>query len=113
VIAGNKTLLTVAIQNLIRNALKFSENKPVDVLFSFKSNQPVIKIVDKGIGIEPDEIQKIFQPFYRSPRARGYSGHGIGLALVEKIGKIHHIFIDLKSSLSEGTTATLTFSKQF
>ncbi len=93
-VSGNEILLKTALINLIDNACKYSTDHRVEVNLNSRENELIINFTDKGLGIPKDEIELIFQPFFRSKNAMSISGHGIGLSLVEKIllqhkGKIH------------------------
>jgi signal transduction histidine kinase len=103
VIHGNRRLLFIAISNILKNALKFSEGKVVTFEVSFNSPEVIMEIRDQGIGIAPDEIDKIFQPFYRAKNARGFSGFGVGLSLTNNILRLHNGKINVSSVIDHGT----------
>ena len=111
IVKGNRALLTIAFQNLIRNGLKFSDNKPVTIRLYCIDENLVVTFTDLGIGIERENITNIFQPFYRTSKAREYKGQGIGLALVDKIRAIHHAFIHVESTPGKGTVFTWIFER--
>ncbi len=82
---GNKELLISAIQNLIDNAIKFSNGKEV-VLETIRIEKQIkITITDNGPGVKDEELIYITSAFYRSESVRNIEGHGIGLALTKKI----------------------------
>ena len=83
-ILGNRRLLFVAISNILRNALKFSENNETRCEIYCTQAGICIKIKDRGIGIDQKELQHIFQPFYRAQNAFKHPGSGIGLSLGRK-----------------------------
>lgn len=86
------TLLVQAVDNLVENALKYSEpGTPVTVRASSAGDDAMLSVEDRGIGVPADAIQAIFEPFYRSPEARlsGAAGTGLGLALVKRIAEAH------------------------
>ena len=68
----------------------------------------VLTISDTGIGISPDDIEKIFEPFY-SKKKMGRSGTGLGMAVVWGTVKDHNGYIDVQSTEGKGTTFTLYF----
>lgn len=109
VITGNDQLLKIAFSNLIENGCKFSSINRVDVTLLPGSGEMIIKISDKGVGISEQDIDKIFEPFYRAFNARDRQGHGIGLSLTKKIVELHSGSIDVSSSLNAGTTFTIKF----
>jgi signal transduction histidine kinase len=67
-----------------------------------------IRIDDKGIGMTPEDLGNIFQPFFRAENARRYHGHGIGLALAEKIIRLHGGSIHIDSTLNIGTQVSVS-----
>lgn len=101
----NKDLLHIAVHNLINNALKFANGKPVEVII----DKPHIRIVDHGIGIPQADLPHVFEPFFRATNTRSIKGHGVGLALskaiIEKMGG--KIFVH--SMEGNGTTLDIKF----
>jgi signal transduction histidine kinase len=104
---GNENLLKVLFLNLIDNACKFSENNTALVSIDFFTQYIMVQIKDTGIGIPPDEINKIFEPFYRGHNALQIRGHGLGLSICKKIVQIHNGHITVTSAPQEGTTFTV------
>lgn len=82
---GNVDLLYIAVKNIVENGCKYSPDSTSRVDLSFKNNYTVIEVKSKGKPIAPDEMEKIFQPFYRSSTSEGKSGFGLGLALAKRI----------------------------
>jgi len=107
-IQGNENLLRLVFINLIDNACKFSDNKPVKVLVEFRERNVMIKVTDNGIGISPADLPHIFEPFYRAQNAESRKGHGIGLSLIYKIIKLHNGSIEVLSEVGKGTTVEVT-----
>jgi signal transduction histidine kinase len=110
---ANKPLLTVALNNIISNALKFSGNKPVQCTLYADENNITIKVIDSGIGIMPDEIKKIFGSFYRGSNVKGYQGSGVGLFVTSKIINLFNGKITAESSPGKGTTIAIQFQSKF
>lgn len=106
---GNRQLLFIGINNILKNAIKFSEGKIVhcEIFADHKGVNIVIK--DEGMGIPASDINKIFQPFFRSVSALSYSGYGIGLSLAQNIMKLHNGTIRVKSEPDKGTEFHLIF----
>ena len=102
-------LLKIALVNLAENACKFSERHDVDLHFVGGPQQIEILVVDRGNGIDQEELQMIFEPFYRSARDINRKGHGVGLALVHQVVKIHKGQIFVESQVGSGTIFRLTF----
>ncbi len=101
----NPTLLKTALENIINNALKYSGDKMVEI----RLRGTVLEIIDQGIGIPPDELSKIFQPFYRASNTREHSGNGIGLSLSIRILNIYGAEVTISSVLDEGTRVKIDF----
>ena len=101
---GNEALLFTAINNIVINACKYSENHQAKVSLQVLNNTIFIYVTDKGKGIESSELEKIFQPFYRTNEARSEGGFGLGLSLAKRIINIHKGTIEVTSGLGNGTT---------
>ncbi|MDX5438524.1 MAG: HAMP domain-containing histidine kinase, partial [Pontibacter sp.] len=86
---GNRSLLQIAITNVIENAVKFSDGNGVKVYLTAEAQRVKLVVEDKGMGIPAQDLPHIFQTFYRATTARGHKGTGIGLSLTEKIMKLH------------------------
>ncbi len=108
-VLGSAHLLRSALINLIDNGCKFSEEKKVKVIF--KSHNEFIDIIirDNGIGIPPQEIDMIRQPFYRGTNARTFPGHGLGLSLTSKIMLLHRVKMTITSEVNVFTEINLRF----
>jgi len=109
---GSEQLLSIAFINLIDNACKFSDSKSVEV--KLESNEEYMTIVfsDQGIGIPQEDIDNIFQPFYRGKNTHFIAGYGIGLALTQKIIHLHKGEIQVTSELGKGSIFTILIPNQ-
>lgn len=109
-VSGNSGLLELAFSNLIDNACKFSADEVIiEVLIS--DTKLKVVITDKGIGIPPQELEKLFKPFNRASNVKYYSGHGIGLSLVLKIVELHNAKIEMNIPENGGTSVEIIFDK--
>jgi signal transduction histidine kinase len=108
-ILGNRQLLFIAVSNILKNALKFSDKKDVYCEIYCGQNDVNLIIRDKGIGIDEKDLNKLFQPFFRSSNALGYPGYGIGLSLTQNVVRLHNGQIAIKSVLGKGTEFQITF----
>ncbi|MCB0713939.1 MAG: HAMP domain-containing histidine kinase [Ignavibacteriae bacterium] len=103
--------LTVALRNVVSNALKYSdvEDPPVKVKVFPDDDGVRIIVKDHGIGIPEEAIEKIFEPFYRTDesRTRTTGGYGLGLALTKAIIEAHGGTINAESREGDGTTVTV------
>jgi signal transduction histidine kinase len=98
------------LQNLINNAIKFTENGSVTVSTKYVSTAIEFKVKDTGIGIPQDMIPSIFQMFRQldSSSTRSYGGSGVGLYIVKKFVDLLDGKIEVESVLGEGSTFTVT-----
>jgi signal transduction histidine kinase len=103
--------LTRAIWNLLDNAVKYSSGKPrISVRARRVDAHVVVEVSDEGIGIEPEDQQRVFEKFVRGASARRVQtkGTGLGLAMVRKIIEDHGGTIQLRSTVGEGSTLTVS-----
>jgi signal transduction histidine kinase len=105
---GNDELLFTAIKNIVNNACKYSPDHEAQISLNIKSQSIIINIKDRGIGISGEDINKIFQPFYRVDESRHTEGFGLGLALAHRIIKLHKGTLEVVSEPNHGSTFTIT-----
>ncbi len=105
---GNEYLLKVAFTNLIENGCKFSEDQQSNVSITYDTQNTILHFSDNGVGMSPDDLKKIFTPFYRGENKKFAEGNGIGLSLTEKIIKLHRGTIFVHSLQGKGTTFIIT-----
>lgn len=103
-VAGNIYLLTTAFVNLIENNCKYSANKTSFIQISYWEEWSIIRFSDNGIGISDKDKDKLFTLFYRGENKDIAPGHGIGMALTQKIINLHKGEITVLSQQNEGTT---------
>ncbi|MBQ7067432.1 MAG: HAMP domain-containing histidine kinase [Lachnospiraceae bacterium] len=105
---GDISLISIVIQNLISNAVKFSHDKGiVEVETGIKEDQVFVSVRDYGIGIEEEELEHIFQRFYKCDKSRNIEGFGLGLPLSMKIAQKHGGTITVSSEVGKGSMFTL------
>lgn len=104
VVFGEASLLQTAFQNLMENGCKYSPDKRVSVRLSFERGQVRLTFSDQGYGISEKDLPHIFEPFYRSEMTMTIKGHGIGLALTQRIIELHRGRISVESMVGKGTT---------
>lgn len=105
-IPADEKALTQAVQNLIANALKYSNGeKWLKITARNGGKKLKIAVEDKGIGIEKREINKVFEPFYRSKSVvdEQIHGNGLGLSLVKQIVEAHGGKVDVQSEIGKGS----------
>ncbi len=104
IITGDKILLQLAINNLLDNAIKYSEKDDVVLVKIFKANRKVnLEVIDRGIGIKNSEKKRIFEKYFRGSGMQA-KGTGLGLYLTRKIVKQHHGIISFRHNQYGGTT---------
>jgi two-component system sensor histidine kinase MprB len=103
-VEGVAARLDRAVNNLIDNAIKFSQpGSPVEVAL----HDGVLTVRDHGPGIDPDDLPHIFDRFYRGSRARSLSGSGLGLAIVRQVAEAHAGSISAQLAAGGGTLMRL------
>lgn len=102
------------INNLLNNAIKFTETGGVKLLVDLQEETEKqvligLKIIDSGIGIPEEDLEKIFKPFYQSDgdTSRSYGGTGLGLTITKALVELMGGKISIKSSPGQGTEITL------
>jgi signal transduction histidine kinase len=109
-VPANKALLTIALNNIISNAYKFSNDRRVQCDLYADNDRISITISDSGIGIPAGELEKVFDSFYRGTNVKQYQGSGIGLYITGKIIQLYNGEISIKSDQKSGTAITIVFS---
>jgi len=105
------TALSRLVANLIDNAIAYGAS-PVEVTTRAEGGGVVLDIADRGPGIAPGEVERLKQPFTRASAARtdasGVAGAGLGLAIVERIARMHGGTFELLPRAGGGTVARVT-----
>jgi|SRR5690625_2906653 len=109
IVHGNEDQLKQVIYILIDNALKYSDKK-VELNISRHDNQALIKVNDFGAGIASEDLERVFDRFYRIDKARSREtgGTGLGLSIAKTIVNAHGGLLSVSSQLDIGTTFTIT-----
>jgi signal transduction histidine kinase len=103
--------ITRLLTNLLSNAIKYNKDHGKIFVEAFSSsNYLILKVADTGIGVKPEEKEKLFNEFYRAKndKTRGISGTGLGLSIVKKIVDSYYGKIEVDSIYGEGTTFTIS-----
>jgi signal transduction histidine kinase len=105
-IQGDALSLSEVFTNIISNAIKYSpDGSKVIVTTGRQGNAVLVSVKDSGIGISPEDLQHIFEGFYRGKSGQASaSGHGIGLAVSRQIVDAHSGSITVESETGKGTT---------
>ena len=103
-VQGNLYLLNIAFSNLIENNCKYSADKSSFIQISFWDKWTIVRLSDDGIGMSETDKQNLFTLFYRGDQENKVTGHGIGMALAQKIIHLHQGNITVHSEYGKGTT---------
>ncbi|MCD8318087.1 MAG: ATP-binding protein [Paraprevotella sp.] len=103
-VLGNQYLLNIAFSNLIENNCKYSSDKSSYIQISFWNEFSVIRLSDSGLGLSDTDKEHLFTLFYRGANDSKIEGHGIGMALAQKIIHLHQGHITVNSEYGHGTT---------
>jgi len=106
---GNR--LIQILHNVVGNAVKFTERGTVSVAASIREGMAEIRVTDTGIGIPPEQLERIFLPFEQSGiRPHHKSGTGLGLSITRKLVELHGGTIRAESAPSQGASFIITLS---
>lgn len=109
-VLGDPNRIMQIMMNLLTNAINYSiENTTVHISIYKNEKYGIFQIEDQGIGISKEEINRIFERFYRVDRARSRNsgGTGLGLAIVKHLVEAHHGLIKVESEVGKGTSFTV------
>lgn len=103
-IVSSQTLLELVINNLISNAIKFTDNGEINVSLKSNDDYVVLKVQDTGCGISKEVGEHIFDKFYQGDTSRASEGNGLGLSLVKRVIDLIGGEIAVESSINVGST---------
>ena len=105
---GDPDKIEQVVENLVSNAIKYTNEGKVWLRYNKSGNEVVVSVRDTGIGISDEHLDRLFDRFYRTDKARSRDkgGTGLGLSVVKSILNAHNSEIDIKSVPGEGTTFT-------
>lgn len=114
VLPVDRSLFRRSVGNLIHNAIKFSpEGSRVLIRLHGDDRETVVSVEDQGIGIAPDQVERIFDRLYRVDNARNpQSGLGLGLSIVQSIQRLHGGSVKVTSQMGVGSRFDLIFNQQ-
>lgn len=98
------------LANLLSNAVRYGAGKEVELQCECAERESVIRVLDRGTGIPPEEVENVFRPFYRleSSRSTATGGSGLGLAIAKQLAEVNGWKIELLPRSDGGTEARLT-----
>lgn len=111
-ITADHDLLNQVWMNLLGNCIKFTPaGGHIEICITYLVNEIFFSMTDSGIGIAPEQLNHVFERFYKTDRSRNrnISGNGLGLAIAKKIVTLHHGSIEMKSDVGQGTTVFVRF----
>jgi signal transduction histidine kinase len=106
-IKGNSQLLQLALSNVLLNASKYSDNQSVRIYLTHTKEAISVHVQDNGIGIPPQDLSHIYDPFFRASNTTSFEGYGIGLPLTRNIMRQHKGKIIVHSEEEKGTLVSL------
>ena len=110
---GDKDKIRQVFVNLLQNAIKYTDKGSIEILLDEEKKLVNISIKDTGIGIPEEDLNRIFERFYRvdKARSRAVGGTGLGLAIVKHIIEAHNSKILVQSKQGEGSTFSFKLKK--
>ena len=106
---GEKDLMYQVWMNIIENSIKFSkQDGQIDVKMKTNQDSIIVEIKDYGIGMEEEEVKKIFDRFYQIDKSHTKPGAGLGMTIAKRIVELSGGKIEVKSKLNESTTFIVT-----
>jgi signal transduction histidine kinase len=90
-------------KNIIENGCKYSKDKKINVNLNFTDKKIILDFANNSDILTEDELEKIFQPFFRGSSASGKPGFGLGLSLTRRILKLHNGTLSVSSHPAQGT----------
>lgn len=109
---GDPILIKMTLNNLVENAIKYSDNKPIELNLFQQNEQLIIEVKDNGVGIKPEFRKKVFKKFYRveDEETRETKGSGLGLFIVKQAVEKHKGKILISDNIPNGTIFTINFT---
>jgi two-component system phosphate regulon sensor histidine kinase PhoR len=110
---GDRERLKQAVLNLVTNAIKYTDSGKIEIEVQEKDKQGYITVRDTGVGIEEEDLDRIFERFYRvdKDRSKTIGGTGLGLAIVKHILEAHNSKIEVKSQPGIGSEFTFRLKR--
>jgi signal transduction histidine kinase len=104
----DRKLLRRTLVNLLSNAIKYSPaGGEVRLELALAGREAVIRVSDQGIGIPPEDLPRLFEPFHRAANVEGLPGTGLGLVIAKQSVEMHGGSLSVESAIGQGTTFTV------
>ncbi len=109
IVLGSHRDLSVAVRNLLDNAVHYTDKGGIDVTISLSGDEAVLTIQDSGVGIPIRDLDRVFERFYRvdADRSRATGGTGLGLSIVKHVVESHGGTVEVESQLGAGSLFTV------
>ena len=114
-VKADPEMMDIIFENIISNSVKYSKPGSKVKVNIVKNNSSVVcSIKDDGVGMTNEQVDKIFDRFYRADESRNSKimGNGLGLAIVKKLSDLQNIKLEIKSQPQKGTTVFINFPKE-
>ncbi len=113
-VIGDPEKIEQVLDNLVSNAIKYTNQGAVTLTYQCKEDKVVVAVEDSGIGISDEHLNRLFDRFYRTDKARSRDkgGTGLGLAVVKSILNAHDTEIKVESTVGKGTRFWFELSKE-
>lgn len=110
-IYGDKDRILQIMQNLVKNAVKFTDQGEIILSALTDGDYVLVKVQDTGIGIAGDDLQRIWERFFKVDRGRSKkdNGTGLGLAIVKELVELHQGRVEVESEPGKGSVFTIRF----
>lgn len=113
IICSDESLLKLLFRNIIENSIKYGNKKPIDIYFEENNKEVKVFIKDRGLGMSEEDLEHIYDRFYRGDKSRNkkINGQGLGMSIVSKILRLTESTIKIKSEVNKGTAVEIEFRK--
>jgi two-component system sensor histidine kinase CpxA len=107
---GDAAGIKSAVENVVRNALIYADNSHIEVRVEAANGAARVRVLDRGPGVPPAELTRIFEPFYRTDKSRAHQtdGQGIGLAITARVMELHGGSVHALNRAGGGLEVVLT-----
>jgi PAS domain S-box-containing protein len=110
----DEKLLRSILTNILSNSIRYSRDlSPITLRLSKYNGHVIVQIRDRGIGIPPEDLPHLFEPFHRGKNVSNIPGTGLGLNIVKRFVDLHNGQTKVDSKLNSGTTFTITLPLQY
>lgn len=104
----DEKLLRSILTNILANAIRYSRDRtPIKLQLLKRQGQAIVRVTDQGIGIPPEDLPYLFEPFHRGKNVSNIPGTGLGLNIVKRFVDLHNGQVEVDSTLNMGTTFTI------